>query len=429
MRAHEMEKKKLRVQFPNLVHQASINVFKEYSYEPLPKNGTRIRRSEYYPSDAFHRYNNPRNNTFKRSSGRARQERSTMVIGIPKLLNMYLYTPFFSTYFRTLGVKEIVYSDYTSAKLWSEGNNWGAIDPCFPAKVAPAHIYNLIQKKRCTHICFPIITHLQSIVDNTLGNNACVIQMGTPEVVNAVFTRERDYFTDNGIEFWKPLVRMDKPFEVVGLLYNYFRDRLGITEDENAWAVEQGHAAMREYLENLRNQGRQVLNWLIDHDRVGILVIGHPYHHDPGLNHGILDEFQLRGFPIFCIESLPVDDEFLKVLFADTGQVPMAEEFNIKDVWERNFNRNTNLKIWAAKVASRHPNLAVIDLSSFKCGHDAPTYSYIDNILDASETPHFLFHDIDQNKPGATFIIRIQTIDYFLKLEQERLRHKARVQP
>jgi len=91
----------------------------------------------------------------------------------------------------------------------------------------------------------------------------------------------------------------------------------------------------------------------------------------------------------------------------------------------RNFNRNTNHKIWAAKVAARHPNLAVIDLSSFKCGHDAPTYSYIGNILDASETPHFLFHDIDQNKPGATFKIRIQTIEYFLRLEEERLKERA----
>lgn len=428
MRAQEEEKKKIRTTYPNLVNQASINVFKEYHFEPLPGYGTIIPRSEYYPYDSFHKKNYSKSDTFNRSSGKTLQVRKNMVVGIPKLLNMYLYTPFFSTYFRTLGIGKIVYSDYTSAKLWNEGNKWGAIDPCFPAKVAPAHIYNLIQKGICTHICFPIITHLQSTVDNTLGNNACVIQMGTPEVVHAVFTRELDYFKTNNIEFWKPLVRMDKPLEVTGLLYEYFKDRLSITKDENAWAVEQGHAAMREYIEGLRNQGRQIINWLIDNDRVGILAIGHPYHHDPGLNHGILNEFQVRGFPILCIESLPLDDEFLKPLFGDSDPNSIFQpEYDIKDVWQRNFNRNTNLKIWAAKIAARHPNLAVIDLSSFKCGHDAPTYSYIDNTLDASETPHFLFHDIDQNKPGATFNIRIQTIDYFLKLEEKRLRQKVKI--
>lgn len=428
MRAQEEEKKKIRATYPNLVNQASINVFKEYHFEPLPGYGTVIPRSEYYPADSLHKKEHAKDDTFNRSSGKALEAREKMVIGIPKLLNMYLYTPFFSSYFRTLGVGKIIYSDYTSDKLWNDGNKWGAIDPCFPAKVAPAHIYNLIQKRICTHICFPIITHLESIVDNTLGNNACVIQMGTPEVVHAVFTKELDYFKDNGVEFWKPLVRMDKPLEVNGLLYDYFKDRLFITEDENAWAVAQGHAAMREYLDGLRNQGRQVINWLIDNDRVGILAVGHPYHHDPGLNHGILNEFQVRGFPVLCIESLPLDDDFIMPLFGDVNPHSMfLPEYDVKDVWERNFNRNTNLKIWSAKIAARHPNIAVIDLSSFKCGHDAPTYSYVDNILDASETPHFLFHDIDQNKPGATFTIRIQTIDYFLKLEEKRLRQKVRI--
>jgi predicted nucleotide-binding protein (sugar kinase/HSP70/actin superfamily) len=147
-------------------------------------------------------------------------------------------------------------------------------------------------------------------------------------------------------------------------------------------------------------------------------MLGHPYHHDPGFNHEIVDQFQIRGFPVLCIESLPTDPIFLSSFFTEDE---LNEYFCIKDVWNRNFNRNTNLKIWAAKIAARHPNLVVVDLSSFKCGHDAPTYSYMSNILDASETPHFLFHDIDQNKPGAAFKIRIQTIEYFLRLEEARL--------
>jgi predicted nucleotide-binding protein (sugar kinase/HSP70/actin superfamily) len=44
--------------------------------------------------------------------------------------------------------------------------------------------------------------------------------------------------------------------------------------------------------------------------------------------------------------------------------------------------------------------------------------------LDASSTPHFLFHDLDQNKPGATFKIRIESIDYFLKQEEELLKKR-----
>lgn len=402
----------------NLVDESAYLVFSDFPFNEMPQNGAPNNQSEYYPYNTINVRNDPE---FKGSKAEVLEKRKKMVIGIPKLLNMYLYSPFFSTYFRALGMK-VIFSDYTSDELWAKGNKWGAIDPCFPAKVAPAHIYNLLQKKECTHICFPIITHLHSSVKNTLGNNACVIQMGTPEVVNAVFKRETDFFAQNGVDYWRPLVSMDNPVEINGILYEYFKEKFELTPDENAWAVHQGLNAMKNYYETLQNAGAEVMNDLILSDRMGVLLIGHPYHHDPGLNHRILEKFQLKGFPVLCIESLPDSASFIDPLFRDSTF--KDDSFDITDVWGRNFNRNTNLKIMAARVAARHPNLAVIDLSSFKCGHDAPTYSYIDNILDASATPHFLFHDIDQNKPGATFNIRIETIEYFLKHEEETLKGK-----
>jgi predicted nucleotide-binding protein (sugar kinase/HSP70/actin superfamily) len=340
-----------------------------------------------------------------------------MTVGIPRLLNLFFYAPLFTTYFRTLGLK-VVTSGFTNDRLWSEGNKWGAIDPCFPAKVAPAHVWQLLNSKNdsggtLNAICFPIITHLESCVKDALGNTACAIQMGTTEVVEAVFTRDRDLFREKNIAYWKPALNLERAEEGCERLFEYFGERLGITREENAWAYTQGQNAMKEYLQKQRVVFSQTKNRLIDNDKTGLLLIGHPYHHDPGLNHRIPEEFSKRGYPIFTIESLPADESFLHPLFPEGG------EYGIGDVWMRNFNRNTNQKVWAARIAARHPNLAVIDLSSFKCGHDAPTYNYIDLILDVSETPNFTFHDIDQNRPGATFKIRIDTIDYFLQ-EYER---------
>jgi predicted CoA-substrate-specific enzyme activase len=422
MKNRESEKVMLREKYPNLVDLSGRIVFDAYAVEPLPDAGSCLTWPEYlhHADDAKDPYTKVK--SFRRSPADAAAYRKTITVGIPKLLNLYMYAPFFNSYFRALGVNDIIYSDYTSAKLWNEGNKWGAIDPCFPAKVAPAHIYNLFGKKGITDICFPIITHLQSVVGNTLGNNACVIQMGTPEVVHAGFTKDRDYFKEKSIRYLKPFVKMDRPRETAGLLYDYFKDQLRITEDENTWAVVQGFSAMEQYLGIMQREGAKALNQLVETDSIGILVLGHPYHHDPGLNHGIPEEFQMRGFPVLAIESLPINPAYLSKLFTNTE---ISEMFSVKDVWLRNFNRNTNLKIWAAKFAARHPNLAIVDLSSFKCGHDAPTYSYVSNILDSSETPHFLFHDIDQNKPRAAFNIRIQTIEYFLRSEQRRLREKV----
>jgi hypothetical protein len=63
----------------------------------------------------------------------------------------------------------------------------------------------------------------------------------------------------------------------------------------------------------------------------------------------------------------------------------------------------------------------VLDLSSFKCGHDAPTYSLIDSIIERSKTPYAALHDIDANKPGGSIKIRVKTYAHALKLHEERL--------
>jgi predicted nucleotide-binding protein (sugar kinase/HSP70/actin superfamily) len=44
-------------------------------------------------------------------------------------------------------------------------------------------------------------------------------------------------------------------------------------------------------------------------------MLGRPYHHDPGLNHEILDEFQKLGYPIFPLSTLPLAEDLLERLF------------------------------------------------------------------------------------------------------------------
>jgi hypothetical protein len=94
---------------------------------------------------------------------------------------------------------------------------------------------------------------------------------------------------------------------------------------------------------------------------------------------------------------------------------------DLNDVWPENYSVNSSQKVWAAKFASRHPNVVVLDLSSFKCGHDAPTYGLIDSIIQTSATPYAALHDIDANKPGGSIKIRVKTYAHSLKLHEERL--------
>src|SRR5690606_37195963 len=134
------------------------------------------------------------------------------------------------------------------------------------------------------------------------------------------------------------------------------------------------------------------------------------------------DELQKLGYPIFTIHSLPIDDDIVGPLFQDDVDAGFIEDpFDIYDVWKNSYSENTNQKVWAAKYCARHPNLVALELSSFKCGHDAPVYTVIEEIVETSGTPYFSFKDIDENKPTGSIKIRTETIGYFLRRYQEDL--------
>ena len=99
--------------------------------------------------------------------------------------------------------------------------------------------------------------------------------------------------------------------------------------------------------------------------------------------------------------------------------------FDVRDVWPENYSTNSVQKVWAAKFAARHPNIAVLDLSSFKCGNDAPIYGMIDDIIGATNTPYLALHDLDANKPSGSIKLRVKTYAYALSLYREHLEDTA----
>jgi hypothetical protein len=161
-------------------------------------------------------------------------------------------------------------------------------------------------------------------------------------------------------------------------------------------------------------------------NKIALLVLARPYHADPGMNHGLLEEFQALGYPVLTIRSIPKDPAWLSRWFKDdlaSGKI--ENPLDIRDVWPENYSTNSVQKVWAAKFAARHPHVAVLDLSSFKCGHDAPTYGLISDIITAGKTPYLAMHDLDANKPAGSQKIRVKTYAYTLRRHQEMLEDRA----
>ncbi len=348
--------------------------------------------------------------------------RAAIRIGMPRVLNMYTYAPFFNAYFESLGIVDtnLVYSDYTTPEMYREGASRGAIDPCFPAKVAIAHVHNLLYvkhaKKPLDYIFFPMVDVLHTELKHLQGSNACPTVTVTPETAKAAFIKESDAFKERGVVYVCPLVNFwDRPL-LSRQLFDAWGGALGLSEEENARAVDVAYRELLDYERDIRQRAREVIDQLERENRVGIVVLGRPYHHDPGLNHEILEEFQKLGYPVFSQSTLPFDDDLLERLFGDEVRAgAIRDPLEIQDVWKNSYSANTNLKVWAAKFTARHPNLVALELSSFKCGHDAPIYTVIESIIESSGTPYFSFKDIDENKPAGSIKIRLETIHYFLK--------------
>ena len=365
------------------------------------------------------------------SSARRRAElmkrREKIRIGIPRVLNMYSQNPLFSAYFESLGIpsENLVYSDFTTEQLYKDGAKRGAIDPCFPSKVAIPHIHNLLhvhhKKKPLDIIFFPMIDCLTSDLVNTQASRACPTVTATPEAVKAAFTKEGDLFAKLGVKFCDTFVNITEAKLFARQMYNEFKEVLGLSEEENQRAVQQGFRALKHYNNVvLRGTARNVLRQLEAENRIGIVLLGRPYHNDPGINHEILEEFQKAGYPVLTQDSLPIDDDILDRLFGEEVRAGIiSHPMDISDVWKNSYSENTSRKIWAAKFIARHPNLVALELSSFKCGHDAPIYTVVEEIVQNSGTPYFCFKDIDENRPTGSIKIRVETISYFLKRYRE----------
>src|ERR1700741_2295435 len=409
----------IRAQHPNFVDYASKEVFRPTNAksvaDPLPTKGW----AGWKKGDKERRA--------------LMENRGKLRIGIPRVLNIYTYAPLFNAYFECLGVQpeNIIYSDYTSSELYRAGASRGAIDPCFPAKIGISHVYNLIQekhkKKPLSAIFFPMYDVLHSPLVKLMGTNACPTVTATPETVKAAFNKENDVFAENNLKYIDPVLNFADRKLFAHQMLQALQPLMGLSQEENDRATEVGYKALADYESNIRNRARQVLDQLEREDRIGIVMLGRPYHHDPGLNHEILDEFQKLGYPIFSQNTLPLDEDMLERLFGEEVRAGViSSPLDINDAWKNSYSCSTNHKVWAAKFTARHPNLGALEISSFKWGHDAPIYGVVEGIIEQSGTPYFCFKDLDENKPSGSIKIRVETIDYFLRRYREEVIRKRK---
>ena len=415
--------------FPNLVDYEAKLAFKSFfTAAPMPEAGAATKDVAIKKTLTGRVIRKDIDRPFQRSSAEIQAKRRDVRIGIPRVLNLWSTAPFWRVYFEAIGVdsRNIVFSDETSEELWQAGCKYGSVDPCYPSKVCQAHIHNLLfkhhEKKPLNYIFFPAMTHVPTYNVNTMDTASCPVVSGTPKVIRAAFTKETDFFQERAITYLDTAVTLNEQLMCKRQMFDEWGPLLGLTEDENDFAVTQAFLALDEFDKHMEVKGKEMLDEITREGRVALLMLGRPYHNDPGLNHSVLEEFQALGYPILSMRSIPKDREYLDPIFADDLRLGHIEDpRDVSDVWPENYSVNSVQKVWGAKFAARHPNVAVMDLSSFKCGHDAPTYGLIDSIIASAGKAYSALHDIDANKPSGSIKIRVKTYAHTLMLLREKL--------
>ncbi len=353
--------------------------------------------------------------------------RSKIRIGIPKALNLFTYAPLFSAYLESLGVpaQNLHYSHFSNPDQYQQATGFSAVDPCFPSKVAIAHVYELLQRCKSEPldvIFFPMFDVLTTQVEDCVASSACPSGSATPEAVKAAFSRTVNWFQDAGVQYLNPVLDMKDRELFKYQMFNCWKDLLQLDWQENSRAVDIAFAVWKNFEDGMRQQARLTMDELERNREIGLVMLGRPYHHDPGLNQGIFEELQRLGYPIFSQSLLPLDTDLLDRLFRRDMEAGLVRSpLEISDVWKNTFSASSNHKIWAAKFVARHPNLISVELSNFKCGHDAFISRVIEQIIEQSGKPHFSFRDLDENRPLASIRIRIETMHYFLSHYREKL--------
>src|ERR1700690_3249957 len=155
---------------------------------------------------------------------------------------------------------------------------------------------------------YSLPSFLRGHVSETLS---CTRVMAGPENIKAGFMKESDVFADNGIQYVSPFVSMAEPDVVPKQMHDALKDVFDLSFEETQRAVEAGYKELRAFNQKMRTATREILAWCARENKPCVLILGRPYHMDPGIGHEIEADLQAFGYPIVWMQYLPIDTDLL----------------------------------------------------------------------------------------------------------------------
>lgn len=279
-------------------------------------------------------------------------------VGIPRVLNLFENYPFWFTFFTQLGFR-VELSPRSSKDIFEKGiETIPSESVCYPAKLAHGHITALVEKG-VDFIFYPCIPYEKKEQQGADNNYNCPIVTSYPEVIK----NNMEILKDENILFLKPFLPLDDKKRLKERLLEEL-DFMGIKKDEIDKAVDMGWLETEKFQIDIRNKGEEVLKYLKETGKKGIVLAGRPYQIDPEIHHGISELITSFDMAVLTEDSI-----------AHLGEV--ERPLGVVDQWVYHSRLYA-----AASYVAKQSNLELIQLNSFGCGLDAVTTDEVKEILE-----------------------------------------------
>lgn len=334
------------------------------------------------------------------------EEAKRGVIGLPRALNLYENYPFWFAFFTKLGFR-VQISARSTKKIFEEGmETIPSESVCYPAKLVHGHIMNLIHRGVKT-IFYPCIFY--EIKEEVRADNHynCPIVTSYPETIK----HNVEALEEQQIRFLNPFLNLDHPQSVAQELYKTLSGEYAdITQEEVSAALQEAYEERERYRLDVRRRGDEVLSWLKENNRKGIVLAGRPYHVDPEINHGLEKIITGLGMAVLSEDSIAHHNHLDRPL-------------RVLDQWSYH-SRLYN----AADFVGEHPELELVHLVSFGCGVDAVTSEQVQEILKAHGKTYMMIK-IDEGSNLGAIRIRLRSLKASVDERDEQQEPVCTVKP
>lgn len=304
-------------------------------------------------------------------------------VGIPRVLNMYENYPFWHVFFTKLGYR-VILSPSSNRKIYELGiESIPSESECYPAKLAHGHVTWLI-KQKVDFIFYPALFYERNEFGEANNHYNCPIVTSYSENIK----NNVEEISGGQVVFRNPFMSFSSVDTITAALTKEF------SEIPAAEIAEACHAAWEEQADahrDMQKKGEEVLKYLKETGKRGIVLAGRPYHIDPEINHGIPELITSYDIAVLTEDS---------VSHLAAPERPLV----VSDQWMYHSRLYA-----AASYVKTVDNLDLIQLNSFGCGLDAVTTDQVNDILSDSDKIYTCLKIDEVNNLGAARI-RIRSL-------------------